>query len=335
MQQRDLHEELENWQLAARRFETLFQRLPIPCLGFDLEGTIFEWNRECETQLGGMAAVLFMRQAQAVLCSSPEQEELFNGLLDNLALGESTEGLPWTLAVPDHEPRHILLNVIPAIGADGSVGGGLLVWTDVTDLKEYEQQIESQLTQIHEYSAEIEMRRQELELANNQLSTLASTDGLTGLANHRTFQESLRHELTLAHKGKLSIILLDVDHFKRYNDTHGHPQGDIVLKGVGEALREGIRKADLVARYGGEEFVVLLPGAGKADAMVIAERMRAAIEQRQFPKDSVTASFGVATLSTDCPSAEELIQSADEALYASKARGRNCVTHAGEIRRAA
>jgi diguanylate cyclase (GGDEF)-like protein/PAS domain S-box-containing protein len=330
MQKSRLMEELENWRLAARRFESLFQRLPIPCLGFDLEGTIFEWNTACEAALGGASAILFMAPLHSVFCHDDAQREELDRILESLARGESTDSLPWVLEGLDGSLRHLLLNIIPTSGQEATYGGGVLVWTDVTELKAYEQQIESQLFQIHEYSVELEVQRQELEAANRQLSALAFTDGLTGLANHRSFQEALRREV--AELGQtVSLILLDVDHFKYYNDTFGHPQGDLVLKAVGDCLLKNTTNEALVARYGGEEFAILLPRANHGEALEIAEAMRSVIAAYEFPKSRVTASFGVATLDDSSRVPEMLIHLADQALYLSKFRGRNCVSSATEL----
>lgn len=330
MQKSRLVEELENWRLAARRFESLFQRLPIPCLGFDLEGTIFEWNTACEAALGGASAILFMAPLHSVFCHDDAQREELDRILESLARGESTDSLPWVLEGLDGSLRHLLLNIIPTSGQEATYGGGVLVWTDVTELKAYEQQIESQLFQIHEYSVELEVQRQELEAANRQLSALAFTDGLTGLANHRSFQEALRREV--AELGQtVSLILLDVDHFKYYNDTFGHPQGDLVLKAVGDCLLKNTANEALVARYGGEEFAILLPRANHGEALEIAEAMRSVIAAYEFPKSRVTASFGVATLDDSSRVPEMLIHLADQALYLSKFRGRNCVSSATEL----
>lgn len=334
MHEPDVHEELENWRLAARRFEALFQRLPVPCIGYDLQGTIFEWNRACEDCLGQAAALLFMRSIQNLFCFEEDQREAMDRMLEQIAAGESVDHRPWSMMMTDGSIRHILLNMIPTIGPGGTIGGGILAWTDITALKEYEHQIEQQLTQIHEYSAQIELRTQELEDANARLSTLAWTDGLTGLANRRSFQEALRRSIALTTPGRLSLILIDVDHFKAYNDTYGHPQGDLVLKGVADCLRECTECTDgMPARYGGEEFVVLLPVSGAKEAKRVAETLRKRIAERDFPCAPVTASFGVATFGHGCGDAEALIELADKALYESKSRGRNRVTHADALDR--
>lgn len=176
-------------------------------------------------------------------------------------------------------------------------------------------------------------QQEQLRIANEQLKALATTDGLTGLKNHRTFKERLAEEFERATRYHLplSLMLLDVDHFKSFNDTHGHPAGDEVLKHVAKHLTETTRSTDFVARYGGEEFVVLLPFTHQVAAMALAERTRAAIEHARWDLRAVTASFGVATLNAETNSGAMLVEFADNALYRSKETGRNRVTHASEL----
>jgi diguanylate cyclase (GGDEF)-like protein len=167
-----------------------------------------------------------------------------------------------------------------------------------------------------------------LEEANAQLQRLASTDPLTALTNRRTFDEMLTHEAVRASRGMgpLSLILLDVDHFKSFNDTFGHPAGDDVLRQIASAMSGCCRTTDVPARIGGEEFAVLLPGTGTEGAEVLAERIRQAIEAGPWPLRPVTASFGIATLGPTGP--QSLIEAADRALYQAKHTGRNRIVSA-------
>jgi two-component system chemotaxis response regulator CheY len=164
---------------------------------------------------------------------------------------------------------------------------------------------------------------------NALLTELASTDELTGVKNRRRFREDL--ELLFAQADRqgspLSLILLDIDHFKRYNDAFGHPAGDRVLQQVGATLRSNLRGHDVVARYGGEEFVVLLPATVADAALEVAERLRAAIAGHDWPHRAVTASFGVATSGPGTPVAAALVDQADRALYLAKEAGRNRTSH--------
>jgi diguanylate cyclase (GGDEF)-like protein len=121
--------------------------------------------------------------------------------------------------------------------------------------------------------------------------------------------------------------MLDIDHFKEYNDTFGHPAGDEVLRTLGSTLRSTLRSHDVVARYGGEEFVVLLPATGETEAIEVAERLRSAIARNDWPRRNVTASLGVGTMGPRTAGASALVEHADRALYHSKQSGRNQVTH--------
>lgn len=203
---------------------------------------------------------------------------------------------------------------------DGTPSQILGTAQDVTDRKATEQRFQ-------DYAVVLEFQKQELEKANRQLETLATLDGLTGIKNHRAFQEKLEEEVarSVRYGTPISLLMLDVDHFKQYNDAFGHPVGDEVLKEVARLMGENSRDTDVVARYGGEEFAVLLPQTDGAGAAIIAERIRRAVECASWPGLAVTASLGVAVLTPDT-NGGDLIAAADRALYQSKASGRNRVT---------
>ena len=192
-----------------------------------------------------------------------------------------------------------------------------------------EEDLKAQVEQIHSYSRELQVHAVRLEAINARLEALAKLDGMTGLKNHRAFQERLEFEFQRAmrYSMPLSLLLLDVDSFKQFNDTFGHLAGDEVLKTVAQVLQDNARGVDFVARYGGEEFVVILPHADEAASLAIGERLRAAIENVVWPLRSVTASFGISTLTQSMTHASDLIALSDKALYGSKTAGRNRVTH--------
>lgn len=175
-------------------------------------------------------------------------------------------------------------------------------------------------------------RHAELVAERNALRALSTTDGLTEVANHRAFQERLREEFRRAQRydDPIALILMDVDHFKTVNDTHGHLVGDEVLKQVARALRSAVRETDFIARYGGEEFGVLLPKTHLAGALTVAERMSQSLRSvRAGPEGAVrvTASFGVSGFpGRGITTAETLLKSADDALYRSKREGRNKIS---------
>ncbi len=162
---------------------------------------------------------------------------------------------------------------------------------------------------------------------------LSITDDLTGLYNRRYFNQRLEREVLRAkrYRRPLSLLMIDIDFFKNYNDINGHLLGDEVLRKVAYLVESNLRKADIVARYGGEEFVVLLPEIDKIHADQVAEKLRRTIELRHFPKEqyqpnkNLTISLGLATLPDDSTNSRELIEFADRALYRAKAEGRNRV----------
>jgi diguanylate cyclase (GGDEF)-like protein len=157
----------------------------------------------------------------------------------------------------------------------------------------------------------------------------AATDALTELPNNRAVQDTIKRMVAQASRSvsPLSAALLDLDQFKRVNDTYGHSRGDEVLAAVATVLRSSLRESDFVGRYGGEEFLLLLPDTGRDQAVVVAEKVRVAVASLGLSEISqpVTASLGVATVPDDAGDADTLIRAADRALYAAKGNGRNRV----------
>ena len=188
-----------------------------------------------------------------------------------------------------------------------------------------------------ELEAKIHERTHELAEANTRLAQLAVTDGLTGLYNHRHFHERLTLEVERSQRSglPLSLLMLDVDHFKQFNDTFGHPAGDEVLRQLARVLADTRRANDVVARYGGEEFAVILVDTPKFTAAKVAERVRERINTHDVSEAApragkLSASIGVATFPDDGADAETLVRSADQALYAAKRAGRNRMVLASE-----
>jgi diguanylate cyclase (GGDEF)-like protein/PAS domain S-box-containing protein len=179
--------------------------------------------------------------------------------------------------------------------------------------------------------ADLMAHRSQLEIANISLRALASVDQLTGLGNRRAFNRQLEDAISEAQRGRhpLSLLMVDVDRFKQYNDDFGHPAGDSALRAVARTLSRSARSGDFVARYGGEEFVVLLPDTDRQDAMDVAERLRHAVSQIDTEKRPITASVGVSTrMPTDTAVDADLVRlisAADVALYRAKSGGRNQV----------
>ncbi|MCW3051950.1 MAG: diguanylate cyclase with and sensor [Chthonomonadales bacterium] len=204
---------------------------------------------------------------------------------------------------------------------------------DITERICYDRDMEAANEWLMEANALLKAQKVALGIANARLEALATTDGLTGLKNHRAFQERLTEEFqrALRHDLPLSVVLLDVDHFKRFNDTFGHPEGDAALRQVADVIMAIARASDLVARYGGEEFVLLLPETDAHGALQMAERIRQAVAEAAWKLRAITVSVGVATFTLETDSAQRLVDLADRALYHSKRHGRDQVTHIEEL----
>lgn len=191
---------------------------------------------------------------------------------------------------------------------------------------------EFELVQLFAAQASIAMQNAE---AYHHVEIRARTDGLTGLSNHTTFREALARAVTRG--DPFSLLMLDLDDFKSYNDTFGHPAGDELLRGLAAVLRGSIREADSVFRYGGDEFALLLPGTETSGALRVADKVRRAVRAvraGEGPQASrrITCSIGLATFPRDGASADELLLAADRAAYASKRGGRDRISTADDAR---
>jgi diguanylate cyclase (GGDEF)-like protein len=200
-----------------------------------------------------------------------------------------------------------------------------------------EQRMGERVRALESQNERLSQLRLTLATANQRLQRLVAVDALTGIANRRQFDRSLDLELRRArrHSHPLSLVFLDLDEFKRFNDTYGHPRGDEVLRTVAQTLNETFRRGgDFVARYGGEEFAVVLPGVDSRRAALYAERLRRRIWRLAIPypvgeSGRVTISGGVATLGpSQVVSARELLIAADKALYRAKCLGKNQIASA-------
>jgi|GEM_PF-1566676 len=214
---------------------------------------------------------------------------------------------------------------VQAIRADGAVA---VTCRDVTHVKETRERLDRQVRELHAAQIQLEARQRELEEANARLQVLASTDGMTGLKNHRALVETLEQEVAGAtrHGRPLSLLILDVDHFKAFNDAFGHLAGDLVLQELAETIRRIIRGSDVAARHGGEEFAVVMPETGPEVARDLAERIRAAVADRAWEHRMITLSVGCATYRAGMD-VRQFIGAADDALYYAKRLGRNRVVH--------
>ena len=193
-----------------------------------------------------------------------------------------------------------------------------------------QREMEARMTDQDAALAEADRQVAEMQSIMAHLSTV---DALTGLKNHRAFQEQLNIELerALRHGRPLSLLLMDIDRFKSYNDTYGHPSGDKVLKTLSGLLKENARSTDIPVRFGGEEFAVILTETDMMGSVVLGERLRQSIAGADGMERPVTASIGIATLTPGMHGVTELIAQADRALCAAKGEGRNRVSHAHRL----
>lgn len=232
-------------------------------------------------------------------------------------------------AIIDSKGRQVPMSQLILIHKDegGAINFISTIARDISDRKATEKQIEAQRKRLEE-------QKSELEEANVQLRELATVDGLTGLKNQRAFYDRLNDvsQYSIRYYVSHSLLLIDVDQFKEYNDTYGHLAGDEVLKQVALILLEQTRETDFVARYGGEEFAVILPLANREESRLTAERIRRAVATFPWPLSNVTISLGVATAIGNEFDLRDFVFAADQALYESKRRGRNRVTCAGDMK---
>jgi two-component system cell cycle response regulator len=313
---------------ASRRFEEMFSGLPVACFTFDQFGRIQEWNRSAS----GVFGIEAFEALECDVCEifGPHERDVWNGdVIASLFAGNPIQSFDWDFVRSDGVIRSLAGSIICLRNASGAPVAAVCANLDISERN-------AALQRVEEYASQLTMQKLELESMNQRLSHLAVTDGLTGLWNHRRFQEMLDESVrTFAVRGApFSLLLFDVDHFKSYNDEFGHQVGDHVLRQFSEVLKSTSRVGELPARYGGEEFAVLLHCCGRKEAMAVAERFQNAIREQRWRHRPVTSSVGVATFSEADLSGPELVRRADTALYASKQAGRNCCTHWEEIRTA-
>jgi diguanylate cyclase (GGDEF)-like protein/PAS domain S-box-containing protein len=241
--------------------------------------------------------------------------------------GQAVSAQPLELALPAGASTRLLVSSTAIHDNSGRARGCLITFDDVTAVHRANQELRDTL-------AQLQNSRERIEQQNGELRRLASRDSLTGCFNRRAFFELAADMFDLARRSQthLCCLMVDIDHFKAFNDNHGHAVGDQVIQVVARSLSAALRQADVLGRYGGEEFCVVLPGAAPKDALALAERMRADIEANAYKAirstevGTITASFGVATFNGSVRSIEVLIDQADQALYRSKQAGRNRVS---------
>ncbi len=300
------NEQLLKSEMSDMELEQIFSACADPMMVIRDDGIIVRANRSmlehldccCENVIGHSCTELLSEQ-ECKLANSHKKKSQTDIEITN----------------EDGEVSNFIMTTTPLVTLDGTPGT-LAQYKDITDRKKAEQALEK---------------------AHAALERIARIDGLTQIANRRTFDESFTEQWqkSLVEQSPLSIILCDIDFFKRYNDTYGHQQGDTCLSSVAQALEQTLseQSSGLVARYGGEEFIFLLPATSVEEATAHAETARNNIEQLALEHqasevaDNVTLSLGVScTIPQSDMQPQHLIRTADEALYQSKETGRNRVT---------
>ena len=231
---------------------------------------------------------------------------------------EKVTGKYLALEIADKSPRRFAVNATPIFNGQDSVRGALISFDDVTA-------IDQKNAELAEMIGSLRSSRDEIARQNERLNFLASFDPLTQCMNRRAFFGEFEKHWENPDNSNLSLIILDVDHFKSVNDTHGHSTGDEVLKSMGNVLRQCVADHGIVCRYGGEEFVVLLPNVTVEEAVDFANDIRIVIEQTEVSNIHFTASFGVSSKAFRPMDPQHLLDQADESLYTAKRGGRNQV----------
>lgn len=311
---------MNKFKAEAQEFAIkLMAHLVVPTFVLDAEGHVIIWNRACERLTGVMTAdVLGTREHWRAFYDAPRP-----CLADLLVQGRAAE-IPAlyadsdTLTTLEHgihasnwcvmpqlgKELYLAIDAGPIYGDDGRLLAVVETLRDMTDHKR----------------------------AQMALENLAACDGLTGLANRRSFDDFLEREWARARRDvrPLALIMVDIDHFKRYNDSYGHPTGDECLRQVATALQAAVfRSGDVVARYGGEEFALILPTTDADRAILVAERIKAQVGRLAIPHAGsehghVSVSMGIAAQIPEAgATAESLLSAADAALYQAKHAGRN------------
>lgn len=327
----DLHASIESLEIASRRFEALFNGLPVGCFTFDSKGMIHEWNGLATEIFGIEGYQAFLNFVWDVL--DPDANGSWSPeIVQQVFQSEKGAEFDWQFVKDDGEIVHLACKVVSLTNKKGDVVAAIAGNLDITARVLAQQQLEEQMRENRNYLKVMERQRLKLQDANRQLRRLAVTDGLTSLTNRRRFNELLEEVLDRAIRQShtFSVLMFDIDHFKALNDAFGHQAGDEILEKFAEILRETARRYERPARYGGEEFAIILDNCDKTASLIAAERFRGAINSYTWPYREIHASIGCSTF-TGVESVRDLVEQADVALYASKHGGRDQVTHYDDV----
>lgn len=320
-------------RFASRRFEQLFNRIPVACFTIDCDGKIFEFNHEAH-RLTSRPPESVVQKSVLETIVSERNHPMFRELMSAINRGLPTLDLEWNDEDSLGGKFTVVVSAFPIHAPSGEVTGGIVACADITVRKVLQGQIEQQIAELQSAYTGLDESQTHLKQANERLALLAATDGLTGVNNRRTIVEALERAVSTSDRSgrPASILMIDIDSFKELNDTHGHIAGDSMLKWVASQLKSALRLGDEVGRFGGEEFLAVLPETDPDAALLVAERIRSRIADSNSDGISTTVSIGVSTLGKKHESAEQLIEDADRALYEAKRCGRNRVVHSRNLK---
>jgi two-component system cell cycle response regulator len=316
--------DLEALARFAVSLESASDRQTVAAVLLDSLADAFPLGRMLLTTAGRHPVVLSMR-GLVPESTNPPQLELSSALLrvqsthqTLLLSGFDRESDPWLNAVMVDAGNFV---VVP-LHAEGGCVGVLVAEHSARNSSRVERRL---VTIIERFASQTALALRNAALLE-EMEQMATTDGLTHIANRRAFQETFEREVARSIRSgePISLLMIDIDNFKVLNDTYGHQVGDEVLRQVAAAIQAGSRDIDTAARYGGEEFAVILPGCGSRDALVSAERLRRFVND-SFVGRAVTVSAGAATFPDQASTAEALVKAADNAMYRAKRAGRNRV----------
>ncbi|HYO10706.1 MAG TPA: diguanylate cyclase [Tepidisphaeraceae bacterium] len=304
------------------RVKTMLNTLAEGVLVLDPQERVVLANDAFASTVGRSTADLQGLKVSDLQWTAPQSDEPVAEHPWTTALREGSTQTGVRLGMKDEAdtPRTFRVNCTAILGGDGSRRGALATFDDVTTIEEKSARLRQMLEMLQQ-------SRDEINRQNQELQQLATTDPLTGCMNRRSFFAAFETQWSSAKRytHPLACIMVDVDHFKKINDRHGHSTGDQVLRHVAELLRQLARDTDLVCRYGGEEFAILLPMINGEGVQLAAERFRKGIEAKPIAGISVTASVGCSAIEFDARDPQALLDQADKSLYAAKRGGRNRV----------
>ncbi len=335
---RQLETSMEYLESANKRFDSLFENLPVACVSCEPHGSILQWNRAATGLFGYPPHDALSRPVWEVItpCSNYSIDEHMQKIqqqIQRVCAGEALMDMEEEYLSCYGRTVRVVGNCFPLRSHDQSIVGAMYAWIDITLRHQLEQQIELQLQKAKENNVILEQQRQQLALANSKLAALVTQDPLTNLRNRRFFMEQVEQSVAYhrRHKNIFSVLLLDIEQFTAYNKRHGVDAGDKILCDLAGLLTEIVRPYDIVARYDGEEFALLLPGADQQGAGALVERIKERMSQYSWQPAPISVQYGAVTIKDNIHSALEMLEYAENALKQAVSKGTGAYVHHQEI----